>query len=111
MEFRNAYIHLKGNRELAVDFRFRLGLTFLPIVSPFAEIIDADEYGSLVCFDIDAERLTATERQRLIDWVWQDGDNSDRDSVVAEVDSNKVCYVLRRDDESEVLQHDPDAWG
>jgi hypothetical protein len=110
MHFAHAYIRLAG--EYGEEYRRRIHLDFLPIVSPFPETIDAGEYGQLTAVDSDASRLTTEQRARLIDWVWLDGDQPDQAAAEKDVVTNKVCYVLNYDgDDSEIILHDPDAWG
>jgi len=105
----HAYLRLRG--EYGNSFRQVLETELLPVVSPIPEELDGGEYGKLMVLNIDAARLSAGQQKSLIDWIWKRGDNSDRAAIQSNVLANKASYVFRDSDQSEILFHDPNAWG
>ena len=105
----HTYLRLRG--EYAESFRRVLETEMLPVVSPVPEELDGGEYGKLMILNIDAARLSDLQRLSLIDWIWKLGDNPDRAAIETNVLANKATYVLHESEQSEMLFHDPNAWG
>ena len=102
-------LHLSGKN--GESYRSVLGLDLLPVVHPLPETLDCGEYGRLVVLHIDAARLSGPQKERLIDWIWRDGDNPNRDEVRNAVKRNMATYRVEPDENYQLILHDPVAWG